>query len=140
MGIDPGYGNEFSMRVLRMFRGLLLVLLASGCKSGDEARTLPASRSIIADVVVSVDNRTSNPVLIYAGAGDVSEPLGTVPRMALRSFSVPSSLNQPVQVLHLDARGQNGTPRAHSQSFRLSSGHRVIWTLDRTHNGTVTMR
>lgn len=139
MGISPGDGNEIQNCARAVVAGILLTVIAYGC-AGGEQRTVPVSRSIIADVVVSVDNRTERPVKISAGTRSFTETLGVVPGRAIKLFSIPSSLGNSVTPLMLDARLSGGTLSARSPSFRLSNGHTIVWTIDNSSTGIVTMR
>lgn len=138
MGIGNKDGNEFRRRSRRAV-ALLFAALNVTC-TGNEQAAPPRQRSIIADVIVSVDNHTSNSVAIYVNTGAVSDSLGVVPGRSIKSFSMPWEVGAPLNLVWLEARGRHGAPDARSESFRLPSGHRIIWMLDRTRTGTVTMR
>lgn len=139
MGFSPGDGNEIRTCARGVVAGIVLTVIAYGC-SGGEQRTVPVSRPIIADVVVSVDNRTGRQVQISAGADSFVETLGVVPEGAIKLFSIPSSLGKSITPLRLDARVNGGTLSARSPSFRLSNGHTIVWTIDQSRTGIVTMR
>ena len=79
MGIRTGVGNEIRFGSSRVARHVLLAGFAMGCIANSERTAQPASRSIIADVILSVDNRTRSPVVIYVGANKMSDSLGVVP-------------------------------------------------------------
>lgn len=138
MGIRTEYGNKYCTGV-RSVIYLAFIGLIVAC-SGNEQSAPPVSRSIIADVIVSVDNQTRNPLSIHVGAGSVTESLGVVSGRSVKSFAMPSGLGTPASLIQLEARGRKGRSNVRSASFTLSSGHRLIWTLDRTKNGTVTIR
>ena len=138
MAISTAVGNDFRLGG-RSALNLLLAGLALGCISNEQSAQ-PSPRSIIADVFVSVDNRTLNPVVIYVGAGAMTDSLGVVSGRAVKSFSVPSVVGRSATAAQLEARSLEGAPSMRSASFSLLSGHQIIWTLDRGGNGTVTMR
>jgi hypothetical protein len=137
MGTWNEDGNEFRCRL--PYVGFLVLALSLAC-AGNESNPLPRQRRIVADVIVSVDNHTSGPVAIYQNAGTASDSLGVVPSGSIKSFSMPWQAPTSTDLVSLEARGRRGVPRAQSESFRLTSGHRIIWILDGTHTGTVTMR
>ncbi len=117
---------------------MIVVAGVVACAS-DLSHESPASRSIVADVVLTVDNRTSRPSLIYLRSEDRSDSLGEVPRRSVRSFSLPSGAGDSTTALELEARYDRTVPGVRSPSFHLSPGHQVLWTVDRVSSG-VTMR
>jgi hypothetical protein len=109
----------------------------SGCAT-DEPREPPASQSIVADVIIAVDNRSWRPMLIYVEAGQAEHSLGSVPGRSSRSFSLPSGAGDSTTNLQLEARERGAGARVRSQPFRVSSGQRISWTLQRSGTGTMT--
>ena len=138
MGIRTQYGNEYRTGLICIVQ-LMLIAVISAC-SGNEQSMRPVSRSIIADVIVSVDNQTMSPLSIHVGSGQVTESLGVVSGRSVKSFAMPSGLGPAESSMRLEARGRRGMSSVRSASFKMSSGHRLVWTLDRTKNGTVTIR
>ena len=138
MGIRNEYGNEYRRGLLGVLQIVFIAIIAA-CSSNDQS-VPPVSRSIIADVIVSVDNQTMNPLSIHVGAGQVTESLGVVSGRSVKSFAMPGRLGTAASPIRLEARGRRGMSNVRSASFKMSAGHRLIWTLDRTRNGTVTIR
>ena len=123
-------------------RALRVVVAASvlpACAS-NEPHESPGPRYIVADVIVSVDNRTSRPMFIYVEAGAMQHVLGEIPKEASRSFSLPSGAGDSTSALQLEAREHRTTPGVRSDTFHVTSGQRVSWTLARDGSSAVTTR
>jgi hypothetical protein len=133
-----GEGNERRPIARHAIRSLMIAAVVVACAPDLSHESRP-SRSIVTDVIVTVENRTSQPSLIYLQFGDRSDSLGEVPRRSARSFSLPSSAGDSTTALQLEARHDPIVPGARSPSFHLSPGHQVIWTVDGVSSG-VTMR
>ena len=118
----------------------LVAGLAYACAATEDTQKSRASRSIVADVILTVDNRTSRAVVIYLEADTLHDSLGVVPRRASRSFALPSAAGDSTSALRLEARDRRDTPGIRSDVFRAAPGHQVVWTLDRTSAGALTMR
>lgn len=108
--------------------------------SADSRREAAPARSIVADIVVAIDNRTSRQAVIYLRADTAEYLLGAVAHNSSHAFSLPSGAGDSTIALWLEARDPEPGSAAQSHPFRLSSGHRVSWTLDGTRTGAVTMR
>ena len=100
----------------------------------------PQNRDIVADVIVSVTNRTSREQQIFLLTKVAAHPLGAVPGQASRSFSVPSDAGDSTIKLWMEARMQRDRGRSRSDSFHLSPGQRAIWTITDSGRGVLTMR
>jgi hypothetical protein len=131
-------GNKAQPMARRIRLLMVVASLTSACATHDDHKP-PASRSIVADVIVTVDNQTSRAVMIYLESGVIRDSLGVVPRRSLRSFSMPSTVGDSMSALRLEARERRTVPGLRSDAFHLSSGHQVVWTLDRTRSGALTM-
>ena len=139
MGSRAVYRKQFRSAGYNAGRAIVALSLASACMPGERA-TPPPSRSIIADVVVSVENHEDRSVMIYVVAGSMHDSLGVVSRHSTRSFSMPSAVGRSPSPLRLEARGDDESARLRSDDFRLSSGHRVLWTIDGGRPGPLTIR
>jgi len=106
----------------------------------EPARELRASRSIVTDVVLVVENRTPEARWIYLRSGNQADSLGEVAHRSARSFSLPSSAGDSTTALQLEARGRRAVAGVRSPAFHLSSGHQVVWTLERRDAARLTMR
>ena len=132
-------GNKGRSAVRRAVGCVVIAGVVASCTA--DARHEPAPpRSIVTDVIVTIDNRTSHSASIYIASGAWSDSLGAVPGRSSRSFSVPSRAGDATSALRLRARAGRTSGTLQSSEFFLTSGHQVIWTLDETRNGTVTMR
>jgi hypothetical protein len=112
-------------RVLIAIMGILI----AGCKR-DEQRASQPSRSIVVDAIISVANQHSQEEHIFLQAKAHEHALGVVPGRSSRSFSVPSAAGDSTTELRLEARAYRTGPGFRSTPFLLSSGGRVVWTLD----------
>jgi len=131
-------GNKLHWRLSRI-RLVAVVCLLSSCTT-ETHREPRVSRSIVADVILTIDNRTSRAVMIVLEAGTTRDSLGVVLSRSSRSFSMPSTASDSTLLLRFEAR-ENHTGRGfRSEAFRLSSGHQAVWVIDRTRNDAVTMR
>jgi hypothetical protein len=139
MEMRSSEGNKTRIAARRTLRAVLLASLLSGCAPDDE-REPPASRSIVADVIIAVDNRSWRPMSIYVEAGQTEHSLGAVPGRSSRSFSLPSGAGDSTTDLQLEARERHAGARVRSRVFRVSSGQRISWTLQRSGSGTMTLR
>src|SRR5688572_3171415 len=72
-------GNRIRAMSRRIGRLIAFASLVSACGT-DDRREPPPSRSIVADVILTIDNRTSRAALIYLEAGTFRDSLGVVPR------------------------------------------------------------
>ena len=99
----------------------------------------PAPRPIVADVIISVANETLREKRIFLEAGQVEHVLGVFPPNSSRSFSVPSSAGDSTSELKLEARARAASS-VRSAAFMLSSGKRVVWTLDKSGHGLLVTR
>ena len=108
-------------------------LLAVACSRGERAvNAAPASKSIMTDVVLTVDNRMPSLLIVYLESAGRIDSLGTVARGMTRSFSVPSGIGDSSTVLYLRARNRASAPGIRSQAFHLAPGEQVLWTVDRS--------
>jgi hypothetical protein len=130
-----------SMRVGERNRVLIAIggILMAACVR-DEPQASRASRSIVADVVISVANQTTHEEAIFLEARDQRHALGVVPARSSRSFSVPSTAGDSATELRLEARANRTAPVIRSTAFVLSSGRRVVWTLEAAGGGVVANR
>jgi len=131
-------GNKGQLAV-RIRLLMVLASLTSACATEDH-RKPPPSRSVVADVILTVDNPTSRRVIIYLESGVTRDSLGVVPRRSSRSFSMPSTAGDSTSVLRLEARERRTVAGVRSNVFHVSSGHHVVWTLGRIGSGVLTMR
>ena len=138
--MEPRSGDGNKRQLTGRLR-LLMVLasLISACATEDY-RKPPPSRSVVADVILTVDNQTSRRVMIYLESGVIRDSLGVVPRRSSRSFSMPSTMGDSTSLLRLEARERRTVAGVRSDVFRVSSGHHVVWTLGRIGSGVLTMR
>jgi hypothetical protein len=132
-------GNQTRIAARSTLLAVVMAGLLSGCASDDQ-REPPTPQSIVADVIIAVDNRGWRPMLIYVEAGQTEHSLGAVPGRSSRSFSLPSGAGDSTTDLQLEARERRAGARVRSQPFRVSSGQRISWTLQRSGTGTITMR
>jgi hypothetical protein len=122
----------------------LLLMSASGgaCSAGSPSPP-PAhasGRQIIADVIVTVINRTGRAAHIILVAGVNRHSLGIVERRASRSFSVPSDAGDSTNALRMEARSAGTSAVRRSNIFHLASGQRAIWTITSDSTGVLTKR
>jgi hypothetical protein len=136
---DCGQGNKPrpSMRYAAWPAAIAAVVIACG---REPARELRASRSIVTDVALVVENRTPEARWIYLQSANRSDSLGEVAHRSARSFSLPSIASDSTTVLQLEARGSRTVAGVRSPAFHLSSGRQVVWTLERGDAGRLTMR
>jgi hypothetical protein len=118
---------------------LVLTGVLAAC-TADGQHEPRASRPIVADVILTIDNRTARGVVIYIEAGNTRDSLGVVPRRSSRSFPLPSAVGDSTSALRLEARAGRAAADLRSDVFHVSSGHQVVWTIDRNRHGTVVMR
>lgn len=133
-------GMRFSMKARGSGWGLgALVIVVSGCRPAPPADQGPP-HFVVADVIVSVTNQTPRALEIYLGTAALEEALGPVPGRASRSFSLPSGLGDSKGPLHFEARGRRVVAGIRSDTFSISPGERVLWTVGEGGKGTVTKR
>ena len=120
-------------------RAMLLGALMLGCSAAPKQDTTPP-RFVVADVIVSVTNQSPGALQIYAGTSVLELPLGTVSGRSSRSFSLPSELGRATGPLHFEARTLRQTTGVRSDTFRVSPGQQVRWTVEAHLSGPVTMR
>jgi len=129
------FRNRIQLEGLVLMAGVVML----GCKAAPPPdATLP--RFVLADVIVSVTNRSTTAMEVYAGTAERDLPLGTVPGRSTRSFSLPSDLGRPASPLHFEAHGPNSPVAVRSDTFRVAPGELVLWTLDEHAAGPVTKR
>ena len=120
----------------------LLALLAGiliACSPDARSERPAAPRYIVADVIISVANETPRDKRIFLEAGPTEHMLGDVPANSSRSFSLPSSAGDSTSELQLEARARAAS-NIRSSAFMLSSGKRVVWTLDKSGHGLLVTR
>ena len=139
MEMRSSEGNKTRIAARRTLLAVITASLISGC-APDDQREPPAPQSIVADVIIAVDNRGWRPMLIYVEAGQTEHSLGAVPGRSSRSFSLPSGAGDSTADLQLEARERGAGARVRSQPFRVASGQRISWTLQRSGTGTLTTR
>ena len=118
---------------------MALVACALGACAGDEPRAPEPPRYIVTGVAIYVTNQTSRDKGIFLHAGAKEHRLGVVRGHSSRSFSVPSGEGDSTSDLHLEAREQRAAA-VRSGVFRLSSGDRVNWMLDKDGRGLAVTR
>jgi hypothetical protein len=131
-------GNKNRMYAIRVVWVTMLVGSVVACSTDRDLEARPP-RSIVTDVILTIDNQTSRPLVIYLESGTRWDSLGVVPRRANRSFALPSGASDSTSVLRLEAR-ERRTVAVRSQTFQVWSAQQVVWTLDPTRRGTMTMR
>jgi hypothetical protein len=129
-----------SRTVVRLVRQLAVAGTVSWACTTNDPRESHVSRSVVVDVIVSVDNQTSRPMTIYLDAGAMHDSLGVVLARSTRSFSLPSGASDSTNVLTLEARERWRGSGVRSGEFRLTPGHQVVWTLEKAGTTSVTMR
>lgn len=134
-------GNKREASPSRRFRSwFLATMLLVACSAGEQRPPpTPPSRSIVADVILTVENRMPRPLLVYLASSARSDSLGPVARGTTRSFSMPSLAGDSSTMLHLEARTDRSKAGILSQAFYIAAGQQVVWTLDGTRS-VVTMR
>jgi hypothetical protein len=115
----------------------MLASMVVACTTDRDIDPRPG-RSIVIDVILTIDNQRARSVMVYLESGTRSDTLGMVPRGANRSFALPSGAGDSTSVLRLEARERRSVVR--SRTFQVTPGHQVVWTLDQTSGGTMTMR
>ena len=116
---------ECKTNVLALVAGSLIA-----CAPDARPERSATPRYIVADIIISVANQTPRDKRIFLEAGPVEHMLGDVPANSSRSFSVPSGAGDSTNQLQLEARAR-ATSKLRSSAFVLSSGKRVVWTLDK---------
>lgn len=139
MNVCTREGND-TRRASQFALGMAILAAVISACAGHDQTVPPASRSIVADVIISVDNRSPRPKLIYLDAGRAEHSLGPVPARSSRSFSLPSAAGDSTADLRLEARDRRGGTLERSPAFRVSSGQRVRWELDQYGSGSVLTR
>jgi hypothetical protein len=123
---------------------ILIALCVGGALLASCARDAPppprASVSIVADEIISVANDTPDEKRIVLTGGAVEHTLGVVTGHSSRSFPMPSGLADSTSVLQLEARERRETTGLRSTVFLISSGKRVVWTLDKSGHGLLVTR
>ena len=130
-----------SMRVGERNTVLIAIIgvVTVACARGEPEASRP-SRSIVADVVISVANQTPDEKHIFLEARAQQHALGVVPARSSRSFSVPSTAGDSATELRLEARADRNAPGIRSTVFVLASGRRVVWTLEAAGGGVLANR
>jgi hypothetical protein len=125
-------------------RNRILIALFGLALLGACARNEPppprASTSIVADEIISVANQTADEKHIVLKGGAVEHTLGVVTGHSSRSFPMPSGLADSTSVLQLEARERRAPTGLRSTTFLISSGKRVVWTLDKSGHGLLVTR
>lgn len=96
----------------------------------------PGHRLVVADVILTVINRTDRAVPVYLESDTLDYLLGTVGRRTSASFSLPSGLGDAPPVLRLKAT-PDGAPPVRSDAFQVRRGQKVVWTFGDEGRGTV---
>jgi hypothetical protein len=120
-------------------RVMTLGLLLVGCHAPPPPDA-GAPHFVVADVIVSVTNQSQRELQIYLGTGAQEHSLGPVPGHSSRSFSLPSDLGQSTGPLHFEARVRREATGVRSDSFSVSPGQQVLWTVGDHVSGAVTKR
>lgn len=113
--------------------------IVSGCAAEKRTEAVPP-RSILTDVVLTVENEETRPVVIYLRSDGWTDSLGQVPGGATRSFSVPSRAADSASALRLEARQRRDLAIVRSHPLTLASGHQVVWKLHRSGGSDVTLK
>lgn len=135
-------GRNMQMRCWECKTKHMFALLAGSliaCSSDARREPTPTPRYIVADVIISVANETPRVKRIFLEAGPVEHILGDVPANSSRSFSVPGSAADSTNELRLEARAR-ATSNIRSATFVMSSGKRVVWTLDKAGHESLVSR
>ena len=127
--------NTGTRNLIRSRSLILGALLLTACKPESRADN-PSQRFVVADVILTVNNRSARAVEISLASDTLDHPLGTVARRASRSFSLPSALVGTRSMLHLEAVLDGAQP-VRSDAFEARRGQKVVWTFDGTGRGTV---
>lgn len=120
----------------------VLFILCVGCtrEPAQAATSTVASRSIVADLIVSVTNATSRSQHIALAVGPSELALGDVEGHASRSFSVPSAGGDSTVLLFMTARARPADDPTRSAGFHLVFGQRAVWILSANGRGALTIR
>ena len=124
----------------RILMALYVGLAGASACARDEPPVPRAPLSIVADEIISVANETSNEKRIVLKGGTVEHTLGVVTGHSSRSFPMPSGLGDSTSALQLEARERRATTGLRSTTFLISSGKRVVWTLDKSGHGLLVTR
>jgi hypothetical protein len=87
------------------------------------------SRTVVADVILSVTNHTPRRMIIYLHAGSAEDSLGVVAERSSRSFTLPSGRGGE-DTLAFEARTARSSAGIRSQPFAVAAGQQVLWTFD----------
>lgn len=120
-------------------RAAAFVVLATGCAADPRTEASPP-RSILTDVVLTVENEATRPFVIYLRADAWTDSLGQVPGHATRSFSIPSRAADFAAALRLEARERHSLSIGRSHPLTLVSGHQVVWKLHRMSGSELTLK
>jgi hypothetical protein len=103
-------------------------VLAAACGGAPEPPD-SLSRSVAADVILSVTNHTPRRMIIYLRAGTTEDSLGIVAERSSRSFTLPSGRGGSDSLV-FEARPARSTAGIRSESFLVTGGQQVLWTFD----------
>ena len=126
---------EIRKRKLARSTGLLLCFVLAGCESQTGIRNA-GPHSVVADVILTVVNRSDWAVQVFLESDTLRYVLGDVTTRAVRSFSLPSRLGVTLPVLHLLAV-RDGKVLGRSDGFQVRRGEKIVWTLEGQGRGTV---
>lgn len=114
--------------------------MSTACAVAGPPSTWPTEPRVAAATIV-VENHTSYPFRVVLVANRTARPLGTVPALETREFTLPSSIDATSDEVHLVASVRDGLPdRRTSLAFHVPAGRTAKWTLDGTRLPSVIVR
>ena len=114
---------------------ILWIVLLAACEpeAGAESQ---GQRLVVADVILTVANRSPQAVQVSLESDTLDHPLGDVSSSASRSFSLPSAVVGTSAHLRLKAVHDGASP-VRSEPFEIQRGQKVVWTFSGTGRGSV---
>ena len=116
--------------MIRQFRliALCAATILHGCASTGLDGTV--MRRVSPPPIVRIVNQSPRTIRVYLRSAAVTIPLGIVPGLDSRQFLVPRGSYAAWSEVHLEAVERGGSSNFRSESFSLTEGRAVWWTLN----------
>jgi hypothetical protein len=123
---------------MRSYALYLGVVMLTACEPEARAEK-PGQRFVVADVILTVTNRSERTAQIALESDTLTSELGDVASGASQSFSLPSALVGSSSALRFKAM-YDGAHATRSDTFQVQRGQQVMWTFADTGRGTMKRR